>query len=227
MGKARKLKRERAAANDALSQIRLEVLANALRATCDAVTDARGADCLMYALVGADVLRQLGVPAAPVAGSAAWRVGPGAGDTICHSTDGGGGALGPSIGPSNRSDRAAMFHAWIEAADLVIDFTTWLLRDKAATLDAADGQRTNVLWCPAFVCTPRRDTDAMSSVVNGHRAGLMCYERVERIERMVLTDEARSETDLSGLTFAALHAYHAMLRGSEVRVVALDQRQAA
>lgn len=222
MGKAKRLKKERADAADALNAVALDVLANALRAACDTATEARGADCALYALVGARVLQHFGVAARAVAGHAAWRVGPGAGDVISHSEQTGGGYHGPLLG----SGRAAMFHAWIEAGDTVLDFTTWLLPTKAADLDAADGQHTSVQWCPPFVCVRKRDTQPMRSVVNGYQPGLLCYARDERLERMALGPDARDDAAVSAVVVAALHAYHALRSGAAVKVVSFDSHGA-
>jgi hypothetical protein len=146
MGQAKLKKQILERAAQQASQIDRNLLARAVRQVVGAATDFHGADCLLYALVGAAVLRELGVPAEAAAGSAVWRVGAGDSDVISHARE----VAGPAFVQAGVS-AAMQFHAWVEAPGLLVDFSTHTLPLKGAQLDAADGGKTTVDWAPEFL----------------------------------------------------------------------------
>ncbi|MCU6502268.1 hypothetical protein LPN04_31185 [Rugamonas sp. A1-17] len=161
--------RRRAATRDTdgggAAAIDRDKLAQALRLTLASVSQDCGthaSDCLLYASVGAEVLRRLGLSAQLRTGDAEWRVGPGDGDVIHNAASLG----GPTFGPS--SAQSMVFHAWvrIEARGTtpaqLVDFTTWQLRDKGRRLDLADGGHTRVEFCPDYLWVPEVRARALS-----------------------------------------------------------------
>ncbi len=148
-----------------------------------AITDYGGADCFLYAHVGAGLLKSLGLDAKVVAGSAAWRVGDSDGATVCHARE--------IQCPQNRQPRGldcvkgGFFHVWIEAPNLIIDFSTDTLKAKVETLDAIDGGKTEIKWAPEFIWYRRSVQDTYDykmvadprKVVQSPNAGVCCYIR--------------------------------------------------
>lgn len=166
----------------------VELIAHAMRQVLGATTHAFGADCMAYALTGAEVLRRMGHDAKPVAGSAVWRVGAGVGDTLVHAKElyaSSTGAFAPGEGPAG----TGMFHAWIEVGTFIVDFTTFSFADKARQLDAQDGMTTTVKWCPDYLLVDRSSCSSLEAVPAGMKEGLYAYVRHERVERVVYGSE--------------------------------------
>lgn len=202
--------------------------AAAVHQVVQAVTDFHGADCLLYAHIGAELLRSMGLDAQVVAGSAAWRVGSGDSDVISHARE----ISGMKYSQADEQ-QSAMFHAWIEAPGLIIDFSTATLRNKAAQLDAADGGSTQVDWCPDYIWqsthtpppnpgpsgTPMRDPKA---VLKAADAGAFNYTRHADIEAMVISKTAGIRDDIGPAVFGAQAAYAALCRGETINVIGLS-----
>lgn len=198
--------------------------AAAVRQAVHAVTDYHGADCLLYAHIGAELLRSLGLDAQVVAGSAAWRVGSGNSDVISHARELNGTQF------DQGDDEFALFHAWIEAPGLVIDFSTATLRNKARQLDAADGGSTQVDWCPDYLWqstlasapsmgAPMRNPKA---VLMAAAAGAFNYTRYADIEAVVRGKIAAMRDDHGPTVFVAQASYAALCRGEKVNVICLS-----
>jgi hypothetical protein len=217
MGEAATRKKRQLMAKLALNRLDMDKVALAVKTTCDALTDARGYDCQMYAQVGAGLLGRLGVTAKPVAGGAAWRVGPGDGDVLNHFPD----RQGSRCFRPDVAMPTTMFHAWINVQDLLVDFTTWSLTQKAQQLDAADGGQTQVEWAPEYLCTPIESALPYRDVVQGEGSGLFSYVRIEALERMIFAHCGDGAFDEA--IAVALYTYHMLLSGDEVKVVCLDE----
>lgn len=221
MGQA-KIRRDAAhKASQAVAAVNREHFAQAVRQIVGAISHVDGADCLTYALVGAGLLRELGVPARAVAGTAAWRVGPGDGDVVSHdpSADT---AVVVGVG------RAAMFHAWTEydspQGPIVVDLTTRQLRDKAASLDEADGGHTQVDFCPDLIWQPAPAERSARWVAQQYDPGIFTYVRNPKIEEVVL-GENRHEIDheTQQAIAGAVHVYRALAAGTVIRVIGVDE----
>lgn len=176
----------------------VESIAHAMRQVIGASTRGHGADCVAYALAGAEVLRRMGHDARAVAGSAAWRVGPGVGDVLSHAPELHGSSVG-AFSPALAMN-AAMFHAWIEVGSRYVDFTTFTMRDKAKQLDIADGMVTVVKWCPDFLVVDRQSCLPLEAVPAGLREGLYAYVRHEHVEKVILGEVKDFDSD----TFASM-----------------------
>lgn len=192
MGEAR---RRQTATHGIVAVIDRAKFAQALRVALMPVAESRGvfgADCMMYASVGAEALRQVGVPARLQAGDALWRLGPGDADMIHHVA----GAGTPTFGPAHVATE--VFHAWIRvdaqvnAPAQLVDFTTWQLRDKARLLDLADGRHTNVEFCPDYLWVSEKMAASltMRQVVNSSMAGVYTYTARPRVEGLRLPSPA-------------------------------------
>lgn len=240
MGEAKRKRVENAAAifsNTATKKINISHVAASVRHVVEAITDYHGADCLLYAHIGARMLNYLGVEAKPVAGSAAWRVGDGDADVISHAREVTG-ALYSQASP----ELSLLFHAWIETRDFVIDFSTFSLTKKALQLDAADGGRTDVSWCPEFICQTKRSNQTGASnlliepnipgksglsdarkVLMAPRAGVFNYTRHADIEARVLPISQENEPGMATATFSAQAVYKALERGEEIVVIGVSE----
>lgn len=216
MGQAK----QRRAAEAAQAQImpsaeEFVLIARAMHQVIGAITSAYGADCLMYAGVGAKVLSALGLPAKMVAGSAGWRIGPGDGDSISHALELQGHMS--TVGIPEGAKAAGMFHAWVECGDTIIDFTTSSLREKARYLDQMDGGSTAVEWCPEVLVASRRELTSLVDVVQGEKIGAFGYVQHPRIENVVFRDHA-AKMDFDAPAAAVLLAYRSLKAGNELQV---------
>lgn len=178
MGEAKRRRLAGGAVNDAGAVIDRAKLARAMRIALSPIGQDLGtecADCVRYAGVGAEVLRQLGATARLQVGDAVWRVGPGDGDVIHHAASAGGPTFGPLF--------SVAFHAWlrIDQGDAtpaqLVDFTTWQLRDKGKLLDAADGRRTHVAWCPDYLWVAEKEAcrRTLRQVGDSYEVGVYGY----------------------------------------------------
>lgn len=204
-----------------LPQAELEIMGKAIAQVIGAITGAHGADCLMYAGVGAEVLKQMGYTNAKlVIGSAAWRVGPGDGDVISHAAEinTGQSVFAPVVGNVG----AGMFHAWIDVGGAIVDFTTASLVDKAAQLDAADGGKTQVDWAPKAVWVQKNQCTSFKEVVNGYSSGVFAYKRHEDLEQHILENHVKGKEHQFLESAPAVQTVMSALRaGHELRVVGL------
>jgi hypothetical protein len=201
-----------------------EIFVKAVRQVVSAVTHMPGADCVLYAAVGAGLLSRLGFPAQPVAGSAAWRVGEGDSDVISHATEITGSVFEPN---GSEGKLRGMFHAWISLktseGNEIVDLTTWQLTKKGKELDLADGGLTNVEFCPDFLWISDKSERLLSprNVLQSYDSGVFAYIRKPNVEAVVFSDdvldEARRLTEIAGM------CYRSSTRGESIQVVALDE----
>lgn len=175
--------------NDSVS-----VAASATRRLATAASGLLGRDCYIHAAIAQALLADLGLRVRLVAGFAAWRVGSGPGAVIIHA---------PVTGQTAPPD-ALHYHAWLEYRDKIIDVTTYQLRQKAAELDAADGQVTDVDWAPGVLILPASRTRTLNDVVNAHRSGICHYRRNIAIENHLSGFELDS-VDLANARFLMEH----------------------
>lgn len=201
-------------------------MAQAVRQVMSSLTYHSGADCLLYARLTAGLLRSLGIAdARVVAGSAAWRVGDGDTDVIAHARELAGGQLWVPDGVG----QAAPFHAWVEVPSLKLlaDFTTWTLRDKARQLDAADGGRTSVDWCPDYLWIEDREGPGSWVRTPNHvrvaeHAGAFTYVRHADIEARALAG-VNSEEELAPKIQAVIIAYRAIKNGHTLHLFGVGE----
>lgn len=196
MGEAKRKKALRDAAVQSLSQIDIARVAAAVRKLFKAASSNRGVDCCSYAMYGQHLLQRLGVPAEVAIGYASWRVGDGDGDVIAHHPS----CVGGYIGTPTSDLEAAPYHAWIDVAGRVVDFTTHDLPRKGAMLDALDGRRTTVTWHPDFLLAEKHDVaNGVTQVGQAQHAGVFYYERVPTLETRFLAEARPLEQDLCGM----------------------------
>lgn len=217
-----------------IEQIDVAKVCAAVHQVVSAITDYHGADCLLYAHVGAELLRSLGLDAKLVAGSAIWRVGAGDSDVVSHAYEVNGVQYSQVEGSN-----AALFHSWIEAPGLIIDFSTSTLRNKAQQLDAADGGFTKVDWCPDFIwhhlgkhVNPKFRLPSNKQVGNSIRtpkavlmaadAGVFNYTRHVEIESTLQVAINDLESSLGPSVFAAKSAYSALCRGERINIIGVS-----
>lgn len=199
-------------------------LGQAIAQVVGATTNFHGADCLFYAGVAAKVLQGMGYPARMVAGSAAWRVGPGDGDVISHALElnAPGTVNSATFAPANSDAKAVMFHAWVEVGDDIIDFTTASLADKAAQLDKMDGGRTQVDWSPQALWVHKNQCLDLLGVVNAPDSGVCAYQRHEKIEGLVMKDGLK-DVDLDGPANAVGIVFRSLKAGRHINVIGLGE----
>lgn len=171
-------------------------------------------DCVLCAGVAAESLRLLGFDASAVAGSAVWRVGPGDGDLICHAPE----VANQSVVKPASGVPAGLFHAWVECEDCILDITTSQIRDKAASLDAHDGGKTQVDWAPAVLVTHKSAIKPLREVINLPDGGHYYYARHPVIEAVVLPQQGLSR-DFERLAKVVLMTYSMKQDGHEVAIV--------
>lgn len=166
-----------------------------------------GRDCYMHAALAQAVLHRLGARVELHVGYAAWRVdGEHPGAVIAHHPL----CMAEALTPGQ-----LMYHAWLRCGPSIIDLTTYQLRRKTAALDALDGQRTPVTWCPDFLHMPIADCVTYEAVANGRRAGLCHYRRVVDLERQLL---ACAPAGIEEYAYWLFLAYCAELTGP-VRII--------
>lgn len=200
-----------------------DAFAKSVRLTMEAITTMRGADCVAYAIVGAEALHELGFKARPVAGYASWRVGPGDSDMVVHDPNAN---VSMVVMPTAT---AMMFHAWIELDTPVgvhmVDLTTFQLRDKSAALDSMDGQKTAVDFCPDYIWgTPPDPKWNAHSVTQSQDVGVYSYKRVPEIEMKVMAGIKIKE--MYDAVKAVSFVYGKILLGESVQVIGVDKDRA-
>ena len=166
-------------------------VATAVRTLATTASSRLGTDCIWHALACQHLLAREGIDDVRlVAGYAAWRVdGQDPGAVVCHHAEGSAVAVGTG---------GFLFHAWVSCGSQVFDATTYQFRRKLAALDAADGGRTRVTWCPEYLLVERKDCKPWRSVRDGLRAGLFCYDAIPAIVAQV-TDHPDTQLDAEAI----------------------------
>lgn len=156
----------------------------AIRKLATAASSHLGSDCYLHAAIGGVLLSDLGVQTTLRAGHAVWRIGPGDTDVMAHKSE-----LGSYL-PQGAQGFA--YHVWLETVEesetspILIDFTTYQMRTKAAQLDAADGGKTRVDWCPNLLVLRRDELRKYREVAAAADAGVAYYESIPGyLERLV------------------------------------------
>ncbi|ABD72141.1 hypothetical protein Rfer_4455 (plasmid) [Rhodoferax ferrireducens T118] len=171
-------------------------LASALQKLMTGASPQLGADCLLHAQMAQTLLDQEGVPTRLVLGEAAWRVGPGDGDVITHS---------PNVGGfAPQGAKALAYHAWLESGTKIIDFSTHSLRTKAAQLDAFDGGKTAVEWCPPYLVLERAQSLTLKEVAQADSAGVACYQEIPGLREFMIEQCLVKEVDAGNLQLLRL-----------------------
>jgi hypothetical protein len=194
MGEARKkrelatrLAAERSSLEDAVKQV-----SHALRRLAQAASAHLGSDCYTHAEIGRELLADLGFKFETQVGYAAWRVGHGDSDIIAHTK------RAPMYTPAGVPPGQALpYHAWLSAGDWLVDFTTYQLRHKGALLDAADGGRTQVDWCPDYLLLSSIEVKPYKVVVQAPGPGLAHYEADADLATMMAARYERDEADIA------------------------------
>ena len=186
MGQAKQRQlRESAFLADLNSKVNIEQLAKAMQKLATAASGSLGADCYMHAALPQVILQDHGVPARITVGFASWRIGQGDGDVISHAP------MPGAVQFSKDSGRAAPYHVWLtlkqEGLSWVLDFTTYQLAQKAADLDAMDGGKTTVAWCPDFLLRPAGHSSSLAAVAKGD-TGLFHYEENAQLSEVILAN---------------------------------------
>lgn len=151
----------------------IQRVANGLKKLTTSTSSHIGTDCWEHATLAHKVLSEMGIETQIVAGAAAWRIGPGFSDVISHLLDGG---LHEFKGM-----RALAYHAWLKYQDDVLDFSTHALALKAKQLDALDGGKTTVEWCPDYLQLPAAQVKTLQEVAESDSPGLAYYEEVPNL----------------------------------------------
>jgi len=185
-------------------------IATAVRTLATSASSRLGADCIWHAMACQHLLAREGIDDARlVAGYAAWRVdGHDPGAVVCHHAEGSAVAVGSG---------GFLFHAWVSCGSQVFDATTYQFRQKMTELDAADGGRTTVNWCPPFLLVDRKDCKAWRSVRDGLRAGLFCYDAIPTIVEQV-TGHPDTQLDAEGIALLE-HVYEHVKDGNMLVVI--------
>ncbi|WP_020504232.1 hypothetical protein [Lamprocystis purpurea] len=185
-------------------------IATAVRTLATTASSHLGTDCIWHAMACQHLLAREGIDDARlVAGYAAWRVdGHDPGAVVCHHVEGSAVAAGSG---------GFLFHAWVSCGNQVFDATTYQFRGKLAELDAADGGRTTVTWCPQFLLVDRKDCKPWRSVRDGVRAGLFCYEAIPTIVEQV-TSHPDTQLDAEGIALLE-QVYERVKDGNKLVVI--------
>lgn len=155
-----------------------ERLSSALQKLTTSASTQLGADCFMHAELAQILLEEEGVPTRLVLGEAAWRVGQGDGDVITHS---------PNLGGyAPQGAKALAYHAWLESGTTIIDFSTHSLCTKAAQLDALDGGKTDVEWCPPYLVLERAQSLTLKEVAQADSAGVAFYQEIPGLHEFMI-----------------------------------------
>lgn len=202
MGQAKRRSMETQSVLQSL-QAHVPCVSLALRKLAIAASTQIGRDCYAHAELGRLLLADLQMQAHTVVGYAAWRIGPGSGDVIAHV---------PQAAPQTTANASGlMYHAWLECADVVIDFTTYQLATKARELDALDGGSTQVEWRPDFLLLPKQEIRRFGEVRQSFNFGLAYYEARPELDAVLRTAFTVDPRDV--------HTARLILRNPAVHVV--------
>lgn len=188
MGEAKR-KKESAQSLSAIPDDVLNRVSAAIRKVASAASSQFGGDCYFHAAAAQQLLKEQGFETSLVIGEAAWRVGDGDGDVISHVL-------------SNQTilmPGAFPYHTWLRYGYQVLDFTTYQLEEKAAQLDALDGQHTTVDWCPDYLNISQKETSSYEDTAQGLQ-GIFYYREMPSL-KMELDKLARpiEEEDMISL----------------------------
>jgi hypothetical protein len=165
-----------------------------------------GTDCFLHMELAQALLSDLGVNTRTELGYAAWRVGPGDHDVISNV---------PFIrGYASPGVKSFAYHTWLEYRGLILDFTTYQLRDKPRLLDSTDQYQTTVTWCPDFLILPRKKIRSLAEVRFTSHSGAAYYEGHPELKTLLRPQ--------FGLSTSYLPAARLLLANPEAIVRRLD-----
>jgi hypothetical protein len=169
----------------------IERLAVALQKYTTSASANLGSDCMLHAMFAQRILHDNGISSRLVVGEAAWRVGPGDGDVFVHS---------PQLGGHTPAGAKSLaYHAWLEMGPTILDFTTHSLRKKASDLDAMDGGKTDVQWCPSYLLLKKSQTLSLNDVRKSANTGVVCYREIPDLYEYIVTHGGCQKVDESDL----------------------------
>lgn len=194
MGQAKQRKLQRLHLRQTVTPVAQRVGA-ALRKLATAASDSLGGDCYLHALLGRELLADLGVATRIVVGYAAWRIGHADDDVMAH--------VPHAQGFLPEGVQGMAFHAWLEtitddgSAPLLIDFTTYQLARKAKELDDADGGHTNVEWQPSMLLLDRTEIRSYKEVAKAPGPGLAHYQEAPGLHERIAHNFSPDPEDLA------------------------------
>lgn len=124
MAEAKRKKQQAAALAENLRPAVTRV-SHALRKLATAASGQFGGDCYVHAVIGQQLLKDLGFECQLVVGYAAWRVGDGDSDVISHTKE-----VDTHLPPGVKG---AVYHAWLEHDGCLVDFSTYQCKRTANT----------------------------------------------------------------------------------------------
>lgn len=157
-------------------------VAVAVRKLATAASGGIGSDCWTHAAIGHELLKHAGIESAVVSGETAWRVGDGDGDVILHGLFGS--HVDMAMVMAGKAAGNFHYHTWLEVGTRILDLTTYQLHEKAKQLDAQDGGRTTVDWCPDYLFVDKKSSSSINDV-RRHSAGMYYYRRDPVIEAIL------------------------------------------
>ena len=137
-------------------------------------------NCIFVAHILNDGFKKLNIESNICIGYACWSVGTGINDILNHM---------PNISITETTDLSSiMMHAWIEIEEKkrILDFTTYQLKKKAQFLDAIDGFKTNVEWCPNYLYSDQSKLKSLEEIQTLSEAGIFGYQREKHYEDTVI-----------------------------------------
>jgi hypothetical protein len=121
--------------------------------------------CYFTHMVGQALLHRLGVRSDVHIGYSAWRTGPGPLDGIaCHPE---------AVFDVPLAEDIAPRHCWLWLSDAqkLLDYTTYLLGEKIARLNQADGRHRTVAWpIPDYLLADKSQISTLDEVCRGGRS---------------------------------------------------------
>ncbi len=171
-----------------LKALPLDLLARSIQKLAQASSPAVGRDCVLHAYLCQGIIRRLGVQTQLVIGDAAWRVGPGDGDVIVHSQQHG----------TQLDSVGAGYHAWLQAGNWLLDFTTYQFASKGQRMTAMDGIPMRVDWNPSYLFRPLKQISPFATVVQKN-AGLFYYQQNQAMQDHILAGFVPDDSDIEML----------------------------
>jgi hypothetical protein len=168
-------------------------VSGAIRKLATAASGHFGSDCYLHMQLGQVLLADLGIETLQVVGFAAWRVGEEDGDVIAHAPYT---SSHVTVGAEGYP-----YHAWLTHHLIVVDFTTYQLKHKAQQLDASDGGRTTVTWCPEFLLLPQVQINTFKQVTAAIYPGVAYYESRPELVAALLPRVALDPEDVAMARF--------------------------
>lgn len=189
MGQAAVMKRLRDAQDKNLEGVDIAGYAEAIRLMASATSVDYGMDCYLHSALMQELLKRDGIDARLVAGNCAWRVGDGDGDVVSH-------LLGQNEG---MAPNALGYHVWLEFGNYIIDVTTYQLREKAAALDAMDGQTTTVDWCPDCLFVKYDQVSSYEDTAQKTTGTFFYHKNPDVLEKILLQAKPLEQADVDSL----------------------------